>query len=317
MIVETIIGIGAGATALVAGTATAINWIRYSRSERAKVTGDSFLKHSYKKHFQKSRSARKGYAGEYETSRQLEKVKGHKKLLFNVLVPKGQNETAEIDILMIHETGIYVFENKNYSGTIGAVGENNRKQKVLRNVTAEAAEWGVQYSPKKIITWRNPIKQNEAHVRAVRRLLSGFNIGSQHFFSYIVFNNDAQIKGAPADFHTSVNVRLDRAQNLALDLNRKIPQCAKILTPQNIDKISSLLEKYSAISQKDFEAHVERVSSHKRSSEINVEASKPTVKPFQPLNETITSAAAQKAPTPQKEDDTNNRMKNYINLFRE
>ena len=43
---------------------------------------------------------------------QLEKVSGQKKVLYNVLIPAGKDSTTEIDALMIHETGIYVFENK-------------------------------------------------------------------------------------------------------------------------------------------------------------------------------------------------------------
>ena len=38
------------------------------------------------------------------------------KFLFNVYLPKGENETTEIDVLMICSQGIYVFESKNYSG---------------------------------------------------------------------------------------------------------------------------------------------------------------------------------------------------------
>lgn len=40
------------------------------------------------------------------------------KFLFNVYLPKGENETTEIDVLMICSQGIYVFESKNYSGWI-------------------------------------------------------------------------------------------------------------------------------------------------------------------------------------------------------
>ena len=40
------------------------------------------------------------------------------KFLFNVYLPKDENETTEIDVLMICSQGIYVFESKNYSGWI-------------------------------------------------------------------------------------------------------------------------------------------------------------------------------------------------------
>lgn len=36
----------------------------------------------------------------------------------NCYIPKTDGTTAEIDIIMVHPTGVYVFESKNYSGYI-------------------------------------------------------------------------------------------------------------------------------------------------------------------------------------------------------
>lgn len=41
-----------------------------------------------------------------------------KKLLLTAILKKNDGSTIELDIVMIHETGIYVFESKNYSGWI-------------------------------------------------------------------------------------------------------------------------------------------------------------------------------------------------------
>ena len=40
------------------------------------------------------------------------------KFLFNTFIPKEQNKTAEIDVLLICSKGLLVFECKNYSGWI-------------------------------------------------------------------------------------------------------------------------------------------------------------------------------------------------------
>ena len=60
----------------------------------------------------------KGRLGEFYTYRYLKILEGYKRFLFNVYLPKENGETTEIDVILLHETGIYVFESKNYSGWI-------------------------------------------------------------------------------------------------------------------------------------------------------------------------------------------------------
>ena len=61
------------------------------------------------------RSMDKGTRGEYliyEHLRYLEDGGG--KFLFNIYLPKRNNETTEIDVLLISPKGLFVFESKNY-----------------------------------------------------------------------------------------------------------------------------------------------------------------------------------------------------------
>ena len=68
----------------------------------------------------------KGKLGEYFTYRHLRSAeKNGAKFLFNIYIPKGEEETTEIDVLMIHTKGLFVFESKNYSGWI--FGSENQK----------------------------------------------------------------------------------------------------------------------------------------------------------------------------------------------
>ena len=60
-----------------------------------------------------------GQYGEYATEYALGKnnIPGYRKTAHNVYLPyKGY--TTELDIVMVHEKGIFVFESKNYSGWI-------------------------------------------------------------------------------------------------------------------------------------------------------------------------------------------------------
>ena len=60
-----------------------------------------------------------GQFGEYMTEYALKNnnLKGEYIVLKNAYVPL-KNKSTEIDLLMIHEKGIFVFESKNYSGCI-------------------------------------------------------------------------------------------------------------------------------------------------------------------------------------------------------
>lgn len=60
----------------------------------------------------------KGRLGEFYTYKYLEPLTGYGRYLFNLYIPKENGETTEIDVVLLHESGIYVLESKNYSGWI-------------------------------------------------------------------------------------------------------------------------------------------------------------------------------------------------------
>lgn len=54
----------------------------------------------------------KGEYGEDRIYDILQKVDGYKATLPNCYLPKGNGETAEVDLIFLHESGIYVFKKK-------------------------------------------------------------------------------------------------------------------------------------------------------------------------------------------------------------
>lgn len=61
----------------------------------------------------------RGYYGEYLLfSKLYQFLPGNGKILMNLNIPISADKTTEIDLLLIHETGLYVFEIKHYKGTI-------------------------------------------------------------------------------------------------------------------------------------------------------------------------------------------------------
>lgn len=102
------------------------------------------------------------------------------KFLFNVYIPKDNGETTEIDVLMICQKGIIVFESKNYKGWI--FGNENQKN------WYQTLPAGKGKSHKE--AFYNPIMQNRSHINHLQRFL-GKNIPMH---SVIVFSNDCTLK---------------------------------------------------------------------------------------------------------------------------
>ena len=110
------------------------------------------------------------------------KLPGRSRIWSNVLVPKGGAvvDEAELDVLMLHERGVFVFESKNYSGWIfGSEGQRMWTQSLNRVTKAR---------------FYNPIMQNAAHVRALSERLV---VPAEAFTSYIVFSDRCELKRVP------------------------------------------------------------------------------------------------------------------------
>ncbi len=122
-----------------------------------------------------------GRYGEYLTYKHLKKYEEQgAKLLFNVYIPKENGETSEIDVMMIHKKGIFVFESKNYSGWIFG----NETQKTWTQVLPA----GKGRSHKE--SFYNPILQNQSHIRHLKAFL-GESIETK---SIIVFSERCTLK---------------------------------------------------------------------------------------------------------------------------
>ena len=114
----------------------------------------------------------KGYYGEYLLFCDLYKyVIGNCKILMNLNIPTNDAKTTEIDLLLIHETGLYVFEIKHYKGIIYGKDTDNIWTQYFRTAPNH--------------TFKNPIEQNDYHIRALARLFPNLPI-----HSIVVFTSD-------------------------------------------------------------------------------------------------------------------------------
>lgn len=127
----------------------------------------------------------KGHYGEYLAEYALEHGNlGNVAVFSNVIVPRasGPTSTSEIDVVMLHEKGIFVIGSKNYSGWIfGSAGQRT---------------WTVSLNAKSKERFNNPIKQNRSHVKALSDYLG---LEEAAFRSYIVFSERCELKKVPPD----------------------------------------------------------------------------------------------------------------------
>lgn len=130
----------------------------------------------------------KGHFGEYLTEYALKNgnLPGRLRTWSNLLVPKQKDspvvDETEIDVIMLHERGVFVFESKNYSGWIFG-SESDRT-------------WTQALGASKRNRFYNPILQNSAHVKVLSERLV---VPEDCFTSYIVFSDRCELKKVPPD----------------------------------------------------------------------------------------------------------------------
>ena len=96
----------------------------FPRGNRSKVNSNESFYSQTATHQAQMPSAAEivGKEGEDDVSKAIYTAcqydKRHYRILRNVYIPKRNGEFSEIDVLLLHETGVYVFESKNLSGSI-------------------------------------------------------------------------------------------------------------------------------------------------------------------------------------------------------
>lgn len=126
----------------------------------------------------------KGFTGESEIIEQIGyEIPDPKYILRNVYIRREDGKTAEIDIIFIHKSGVYVIESKNYAGWIFG----NEKQQYWTQTLNKGAE-GTEKNK-----FYNPVSQNKNHVKYLKKYLKGSS-DNVSFCSIVVFGDKATLK---------------------------------------------------------------------------------------------------------------------------
>ena len=189
----------------------------------------------------------KGMHGEYLTYRILEWCPGYKKLLANVYLPKEDGGTTEVDVIMLSEAGIFVFESKNYSGWL----YGDEKSQLWTQVLHERAKF----------KFFNPIWQNRGHIDAVKRVLASTGVDDSLIRSYIVFSDRCTLTKITT---TSPDVLVLKRYSLERQLFQDVRGSIGAMTPEAVDKAYELLHRYAHADQGVKDAHVSAIETSKR-----------------------------------------------------
>lgn len=118
----------------------------------------------------------KGYLGEAKISSILSRLPNKEYFVINNVLLKTEFGTTQIDHVVVSQYGIFVIETKNYKGWITG-GEH--AEQWTQNI------YGEKHS------FRNPLKQNYGHIKALQSLL---NLPGDKFISIVAFSSRASIK---------------------------------------------------------------------------------------------------------------------------
>ncbi len=185
----------------------------------------------------------KGRLGEFCTYKNLKPLKGYKRYLFNLYLPKGNGETTELDVVLLHESGIYVFESKNYSGWIFGSETQQYWTQTLPS--------GKGKSQKK--RFFNPIIQNKVHLKWLQNFLADQTLP---FYSYIVFSERCTLKDITL---TSKKHHVVKRYDLLSAVRQNANNAGKILSSEKIDILYKKLYPLTQTDEAKKMLHIENI----------------------------------------------------------
>lgn len=182
----------------------------------------------------------KGAYGEWLTEYMFgsARLKGYSKSLHNIYVPyKGR--TSEIDVMLIHEKGIFVIESKNYSGWIFGSAEQQKWTQCINKNTKEQ--------------FYNPIKQNRTHINALSEFIK---MDKSKIKSFIVFSERCELKKVPEN---TEEYTITKRDNLLTLIKKEIEEKDNIFSKDEVNEIEEKLKPLTNVSEEEKKKHIKDI----------------------------------------------------------
>lgn len=190
----------------------------------------------------------KGNYGEFLSYKYLINTPGKRDYIHNCYVPTDSGYT-EIDFILLHETGIYVVESKNFSGWIFGGEQSKYWTQVMAGGKTKNRFF-------------NPVLQNAGHIKALKSFLKDFP--DLRFYSLIVFSERCELKKVSCNLPDTYIVKRDALKSVfkhQIKERDKIPE--KILY-----EIGCLLKPHCHMTAEEKAGHIERINGMKTSGSI-------------------------------------------------
>lgn len=184
----------------------------------------------------------KGRYGEYMIFKELQICEKYgSRFLFNCYIPKENNQTTEIDVILLTLNGIFVFESKNYRGWV--YGSENQDLWTLTMPAGNRIRKEYFY---------NPIIQNKSHINALKKLI-GNNLP---VYSVIVFSNNCRLKNIRASDPMTKVISFGYLKTIVTHLLNQRPNS---LTQETLISIYNKLYPYTQVPEEVKKKHVENI----------------------------------------------------------
>lgn len=190
----------------------------------------------------------KGLQGEYKTIDYIRHVADDDNILHDVNISDAQGHTAQIDVVVLDYTGIYVVEVKNFANNAKVYLTNSKDTKLYYKIKYQPSQEEVMY---------NPVWQNRAHIN---HLSSYLNLSTSYFVNIVSIAG-----GEYVDYISDhSNVTVTYAYNIVNVLQSEMNRRRNVLNETDIIRIRRALKP-------EMQAEIERKEELKRQREIEKE----------------------------------------------
>jgi hypothetical protein len=191
----------------------------------------------------KTINADKGKFGEYQIYLKLKEYENSGgKFLFNCYLNKEDGTTTEIDVILIHTSGIYVLESKNYNGWI--FGSENQ---TYWTQTLRAGKTTIKDK------FYNPIWQNKTHIKYIKK----YTNQKYKIHSIIVFSDICTLKNLNYDFSKVSIIKLNYLYTTIKNIEE---QNQNILSQNEVTDIYNKLYPYTQVSNEIKQKHINDIN---------------------------------------------------------
>ena len=163
------------------------------------------------------------------------------RFLFNVYIPRNDT-TTEIDVLMIHHTGLYVLESKNYDGWIFGTDTNT-------NWTQSLPQGHTSIKKK----FYNPIMQNNTHIKYLKKQVGE----SVPCHNIVVFSERCTLKSIT--IKPDAECKVIQRNNLRQTVDEMAAR-PPVLSPEQIEAIFNQLYPYTQVTEEVKQAHIQQIN---------------------------------------------------------